>query len=252
MIELKTKGDMDAIQENGRIICSLFDKLETWLEPGMSTWDINQFCEDYITHRGANPSSKGFEGYPAGTCISVNEQVIHGIPSKNKIIRLGDIVSIDIVVDKGGNYFADSTRTFVMGQVAERTALLVKTTQECLDLAIEAAGRKGARMNDISNAVFSHANQFGFGVVRDFCGHGVGFALHENPDVPNFVSPYHPNLRLREGMVLAIEPMINMGTHRIDVMKDQWTVVTADRKPSAHFEHTIGITDEGIRVLTVM
>lgn len=250
MIELKSLDDMEKIHENGRILCSLFDTLETWLEPGMSTYDINQFCENYITSRGAYPSCKGFEGYPAGTCISVNEQVIHGIPHREKIIRLGDIVSIDIVVDKKGNYFADSTRTFVLGDVPPRTALLVRTTRECLDRAIEVAGKPGVRMNDISAAVFDHANNNGFGVVRDYCGHGVGFAIHEDPNVPNFVSPFAQNLKIREGMVLAIEPMINMGTHKIINQKDGWTVVTADRKPSAHFEHTLGFTKNGVEVLT--
>ncbi|MDY4889172.1 MAG: type I methionyl aminopeptidase [Sphaerochaetaceae bacterium] len=251
MIELKTQSDMDRIHENGIIIRTLFDELESWMEPGMSTWDVNQFCENYITQRGAFPSCKGFEGYPAGTCISINEQVIHGIPHKDKIIKLGDIVSIDIVVDKKGNYFADSTRTFVMGDIPEKTALLVNTTRECLDLGIRAAEKPGARMNDISSAVFEHANAQHFGVVRDFCGHGVGFGIHEDPNVPNFVSPYASNMKLREGMVLAIEPMINMGTHKIKVLRDGWTVLTADRKPSAHFEHTIGITKNGLEILTI-
>ncbi|MDD4006782.1 MAG: type I methionyl aminopeptidase [Sphaerochaetaceae bacterium] len=252
MIELKTQSDMDAIHENGRVLCSLFDRLETWMEPGMSTWDINQFCEDYITKAGCFPSCKGFEGYPAGTCISINEQVIHGIPHKEKIVRLGDIVSIDIVCDRKGNFFADSTRTYIMGEVPDRTRLLVRTTKECLDLAIEAAAKPGARMNDVSGAVFEHANQNGFGVVRDYCGHGVGFGIHEDPNVPNFVSPFAQNLKLREGLVIAIEPMINMGTHKINTLHDGWTVVTADRKPSAHFEHTIGITKNGVEVLTQM
>ncbi|MBO4388338.1 MAG: type I methionyl aminopeptidase [Spirochaetales bacterium] len=252
MIELKSRSDMDAIHENGRIICSLFDILENWLEEGMSTWDINSFCEDYIIRHGGNPSCKGFEGYPAGTCISVNEQVIHGIPSKSKIIRHGDIVSIDIVVDRKGNHFADSTRTFVIGTIPPRTAELVETTRRCLDAGIEAASQKGARLRDIGKAVFDLANAHGFGVVRDYCGHGVGFSLHEDPSVPNYVSHYTQNILLRPGLVLAIEPMINMGTHRINVMRDGWTVVTADRKPAAHFEHTIGVTENGVEILTVL
>lgn len=250
MVELKTAEDMRRIAENGAVIRTLFDRLESWIEPGMSTLDIDRFCEDWITSRGCNPSSKGFEGFPGAVCVSVNEVVIHGIPSRRRIVREGDIVGVDVVVDRKGQHYADSTRTFKIGAVSPEKALLVKTTQECLELAIEAAGRPGARLMDISRAVYNHATGHGYGVVRDYCGHGVGYSLHEDPEVPNFVSRFDRNIRLREGLVLAIEPMINMGTFRVDVLGDGWTVVTADGKPSAHFEHTVGFTSEGVEVLT--
>lgn len=250
MISLKSSDDMKRIHDNGRILYQLFDKLETWLEPGMSTYDIDKFCEDFMVHHHVHPSCKGYCGYPAATCISVNDVVIHGIPSKNKIIKSGDIVSIDIVGDTRGNYFADTTRTFSIGELAPKTADLVRVTKECLELGIKAANTPGARIFDISRAVFNHATENGFSVVRDFCGHGVGHDIHEDPSVPNFIPRNEENIRLREGLVIAVEPMINMGSYKVKILRDGWTTITTDGKPSCHFEHTIGITKDGAIILT--
>lgn len=249
MILLKTEEQIDGIRNSCHMLCDLLDSLEGRIKPGMSTKDVDMYCHDWIIQRNAKPACLNYEGFPASTCISVNEEVIHGIPHKNKIIHEGDIVSVDLCIDLKG-YISDSARTYMIGKVDPKVEKLVKVTKECLYKGIDAASQSHARILDIGQAVYDHAIKNGFEVLRDYCGHGVGLELHEDPEVPNYVSHAFPNPRIREGMVFAIEPMIHMGTKRMELLDDLWTVVTADGKPAAHFEHTVAITHNGLEILS--
>ncbi|MGI6466511.1 MAG: type I methionyl aminopeptidase [Sphaerochaetaceae bacterium] len=250
MITLKTADQIKYIEESCRLLAQLHDNLETFIEVGMTTLEIDKYCHDFIVKNNGRPAFLNYMGFPASACVSVNEEVIHGIPS-NKVIKKGDLVSVDIGIDLKG-YYSDAARTYIAGgSSTKENEKLVKVTRESLYLGIEGANKKNARIHDISLPIFKHADKHNFGVVRDYCGHGVGLAIHEDPQVPNYVSPFSANPRLREGMVLAIEPMINLGTKDVYVLEDQWTVVTADGKPSAHWEHTVAITKDGVKILTV-
>jgi methionyl aminopeptidase len=213
---------------------------------GATTRDLDAFVHSYLVARGGRPSFLGYLDFPASICISVNEEVIHGIPGSRRI-RDGDLVGLDLGVDLDG-YFSDATVTVAVGRLTAARRRLLDTTRECLERAV-AAARPGNRISDISRAVFDHASANGYGVVREYCGHGVGFSPHEDPQVPNYVGG-GPNPRLKEGMVLAVEPMINAGTGDIELLDDGWTVVTADGADSAHFEHTVAITRNGMEILT--
>lgn len=249
MIILKTEQQIDGIRQSCHMLCDLLDSLDGKIKPGMSTKDIDVYCHDWIVKRHAKPACLHYEGFPAATCVSVNEEVIHGIPSRNKIIHDGDIVSVDLCINLKG-YISDSARTYLVGNVSPAVQKLVNVTRECLYKGIEAASLPHARIQDIGSAVYKHAKANGFDVIRDYCGHGVGLDLHEDPEIPNFVSLTMSNPRIREGMVFAIEPMVHMGTHKINVLDDDWTVVTADGKPAAHFEHTVAITHNGLEILS--
>lgn len=249
MILLKTEEQIDGIRNSCHMLCQLLDSLEGRIKPGMSTKDIDTYCYEWITGRNAKPACLHYEGFPATACISVNEEVIHGIPRRNKIIQDGDIVSVDICIDLKG-YISDSARTYQVGNVKPEVQKLVKVTRECLYRGIEAASAPHARIMDIGDAVYKHATKNGFSVLREYCGHGVGLDLHEDPEVPNYVCHFLPNPRIREGMVFAIEPMIHMGTKSMKLLDDDWTVVTADGKPAAHFEHTVAITHNGLEILS--
>jgi methionyl aminopeptidase len=250
MITLKTPEQINRIRESCQLLARLLDSLPGYLEPGMTTKAIDTYCYQYITKHHGRPAFLNYMGFAGSACVSVNEEIIHGIPG-NKKIQIGDLVGIDIGIDLNG-FYSDSARTFIIGgQSTPDNERLVKVTQECLYLGIEGAKKNQARIHDISAPIFKHADSNGFGVVRDYCGHGVGLSPHEEPQVPNYVSPMSPNPRLRPGMVLAIEPMINLGTKNIRDLDDGWTVVTADGKPSAHFEHTIAITADGVEILTL-
>lgn len=249
MILLKTEEQIDGIRKSCHMLCELLDSLEGRIKPGMSTKEIDTYCHDWIITRHAKPACLHYEGFPASTCISVNDEIIHGIPRKNKIINDGDIVSIDLCIDLKG-FISDSARTYMIGDVDSKVQKLVKVTKECLYKGIEAASQPRARIQDIGRAVYSHATSNGFGVIREYTGHGVGLELHEDPEVPNYVSTFMGNPRIREGMVFAIEPMINMGSKDIIEMDDGWTVKTKDGKPSAHFEHTVAITHNGLEILS--
>jgi methionyl aminopeptidase len=207
---------------------------------------LDDFAKDYIQSHGGRPAFLGYEGYPATLCLSVNQVVIHGIPDKRRLLE-GDIVGLDCGIDLNG-YFSDAAVTWGVGAVSSEAERLMRVTRESLDDAIEAVN-PGARIHDISRAVFRHATGAGFGVVRQYCGHGVGLEMHEDPQIPNYVSP-GPNPRLLPGMVLAIEPMINAGTGDVRVLDDDWTVVTLDGALSAHYEHTVLVTETGHEVLT--
>lgn len=246
-VELKGPEEIARMREAGRIVCEILDELEKAVAPGVTTWELDALAEKLIHQKGARPAFKGYHGFPACLCASVNEEVVHGIPSKTRKLAEGDLMKLDFgVVYKG--YFGDSARTVPVGKVSPEARALVEATREALRKAIGAAV-PGNRIGDIGHAVQSHVEGRGFSVVRDFVGHGIGKTLHEEPQVPNFGRPGQ-GMKLRPGMVLAIEPMVNAGTHEVQVLDDDWTAVTLDRKLSAHFEHTVLVTDGGPEVLT--
>ena len=215
---------------------------------GVSTWELDIWAEEFARQHGAIPAFKGYHGFPASLCVSLNEQVVHGIPSKKVILAEGDIVSIDFGVRYEG-FFGDAAITLAIGTIDTAKANLLKVTRESLYKGIEQA-RVGNRINDISAAVQAHVEKHGYSAVRQFVGHGIGAALHEGPEVPNYSLGKKGTPRIMAGMVLAIEPMINLGTFEVKVLKDGWTVITKDRSPSAHFEHSVAVTEEGPIILS--
>lgn len=248
MIHLRTSEEIDAIARGGAIIGGLHDAVRERVAPGVSTLELDRFCETYITsHDGAVPAFKGLYGFPGSACISINEEVVHGIPSAQRVLDEGDIVSVDVGVRLDG-WYTDAARTFPVGTVSPEAERLLDVTQKALAAALGAAVR-GNHVGDIGAAVMASLEGRPYGIIRDLVGHGIGRDLHEEPQVPNVGRPGHGPL-LREGMVLAIEPMISAGTAHIRTLDDGWTVVTADGTLSAHFEHTVAITVEGPRILT--
>lgn len=246
MLKLKNAEQLAGIRESCRLLSELLSGLKPLVREGVTTRDLDAFAYDFIKKTGGKPAFLEYDGYPASLCTSVNEEVIHGIPGPRKL-KAGDIVGLDCGINLGG-YFSDAAITLPVGVVSPDVEALLKTTRECLGKAI-AAIKVGGRIHDISRAVYGHARSRGYGVVRSYCGHGVGFAPHEDPQIPNYVGP-GPNPRIVPGMVLAIEPMINLGTDGVEVLDDDWTVVTLDGKYSAHFEHTVAILPDGPEVLT--
>ncbi len=248
MIPLKDADAIDAMARSGAIIGRLFDALPERVQPGATTGDIDAFVDGFIRdHAGARPAFKGLYGFPASACISVNEEVVHGIPKPDRELKAGDIVSVDVGVELEG-WFSDAAVTLPLGEVEAEVERLLDATREALRLGIEQA-RPGGYVGDIGSAVQRYAEDQGFAVVRDLVGHGIGRQPHEDPQVPNFGRPGQ-GVRLRPGMVLAIEPMVNAGGPQVRTLADRWTVVTADHRPSAHFEHTVAVTESGPRVLT--
>lgn len=251
MILLKTEEQIDGIRKSCHLVARLMEAVQKYVKPGMSTWDVDKFCYEFTISHGAKPAYLNYAGFPATACISVNEEVIHGIPSRKKILREGDLVDFDLGTNLNG-YFSDMSRTLVIGgKTRDDWQKLNDVTEQCLRLGIEAASKPHARVQDISRAIFQHADSHHYGVVRGYSGHGVGLEVHEDPEIPNYLSPFMPNLRLREGMVIAIEPMINLGSKNIRETSNGWTVVTADGKVSSHFEDTVAFTKNGLEVLTV-
>lgn len=248
MIHLRTATEVNTIARGGAIIAGLLKQLPMRIVPGISTGEINTFCESYIvSHEGAFPAFKGLYGFPGAVCVSVNEEVVHGIPSQERMLGEGDIVSVDVGVRLEG-WCSDSAWTFQVGEVSEGTQDLMNVTERALAAAVEAA-TPGNHVGDIGAAVMKAVAGTDYGIIRELVGHGVGREVHEEPQVPNIGRPGHGPL-LREGMVIAIEPMLTAGSPEIRTMSDGWTVATADRSLSAHFEHTVGITMEGPRILT--
>ena len=248
MIALKTASEIDAIAAAGAVLARLFDALEPRVVPGVTTAELDRFAEEFIrSHPGATPAFKGLYGFPATLCVSVNEEVVHGIPSRKRELAEGEIVSIDAGVKLEG-WYADRAMTYPVGVVDAGAVRLLDTTREALGAGI-AQARPGQHLGDIGSAVQTLAEGAGYGVVRELVGHGVGRGPHEEPQVPNFGRAGR-GLALRPGLVIAIEPMINEGTHAVRTLPDRWTVVTADRKRSAHFEHTVAVTESGPRILT--
>ena len=247
MIVLKTSRELSLMKEACRISAGALKVAGEAVKPGISTWEIDRIAYDYIKSQGAEPNFLGLYGFPATACISINDEVIHGIPSKTRILRSGDIVSIDLGAKIGG-YNGDNAATFACGDVSDEAKRLMDTTRESLYKAIEAAV-PGGKLGDVSSAVQRYCEERGYGVVREYTGHGIGKALHEDPSVPNYGTAGR-GVRLLPGMTIAIEPMINQGTAKIKVLPDGWTVKTTDGKLSAHFEHTVAITKDGPVILT--
>lgn len=248
MIHLRSAREIDAIAEGGAIIGALHAQLGERIEPGMSTQQIDEFCETFICdHDGATAAFKGLYGFPGAVCISVNEEIVHGIGSADRLLQDGDIVSVDVGVKLNG-WYTDSARTFAVGTVDADTERLLEVTTGALGAAIEAA-IPGNHVGDLGAAVVGAVQGTKMGIIRDLVGHGVGRELHEDPQIPNVGRAGHGPL-LRAGMVLAIEPMIALGTDQIRTLDDGWTVVTADGSRSAHFEHTVAVTESGPRILT--
>jgi len=242
MILLKNSREIGFMQEAGVIAARALRIAGEAVEPGVTTWEIDRITRKYIEEQGAIPSFLGYRGFPATTCISLNDEVIHGIPSKSRVIKAGDIVSIDVAAILHG-FHADNAYTYPCGDVSEEAKVLMEATQASLYKGIDRA-QKGGRLGDISSAVQEHVEALGYSVVREYVGHGVGQSLHEDPSVPNFGTAGR-GVRLLPGMTLAIEPMINAGRAAIEVMPDGWLVKTADGRLSAHFEHTVAITEDG-------
>ncbi|HCC34319.1 MAG TPA: type I methionyl aminopeptidase [Ruminococcaceae bacterium] len=247
MIIIKTQREIELMKKAGRISATALKLAGEAVRPGVSTHEIDRIAHEYILSQKAKPNFLHYNGFPAAACISVNEQVIHGIPSKRRILKEGDIVSIDLGAVYEG-YHGDNAATFAVGRVSPAAQRLIDTTRESLYEGIKAA-RVGGRVGDIGYAIQRYVEARGYSVVRQFVGHGVGASLHEAPEVPNFGTEGR-GARLLKGMTLAIEPMVNMGVSGIDILSDGWTVVTADRKLSAHFEHSVAITDAEPLVLT--
>lgn len=246
MIKLKSEADISRIRDSCNILSETYGEIVKMVDVGVSLLEIDAFTRDCIRKRGGKPAFLGYQGFPASICLSVNSVVIHGIPDKRKL-KNGDIISLDLGVDLDG-YISDAACTVPVGTIPKETETLLRVTRECLTLGVEKAV-VGNRIKDISSAVYDHAASHGFGVVRQFCGHGVGFSLHEDPQIPNYVGP-GPNPRLKHGMVLAIEPMINLGDDEVEILDDGWTVETVDHSLSAHFEHTIAVFKDHTEVLT--
>lgn len=246
MIRLKNKDQIEGIRASCAMLSELLEYLRPMVGPGVSLLELDKAAYDFIVKRKAIPACLNYEGYPATLCLSVNEVVIHGIPSKRRLVE-GDIIDVDTCIDLGG-YISDAAVTWAVGAVSPEAEQLMKVTRECLDRGI-AAVVPGARVHDISRAVFSHATRHGYGVVRQYCGHGIGLEMHEDPQIPNYVSP-GPNPRLLPGMIIAIEPMINAGVGDVRELDDDWTVVTLDGSLSAHYEHSVLVTETGHEVLT--
>lgn len=248
MTMLKTPDQVEAIGRAGRIIGDLFDVVADRVRPGASTGDLDHFAESFIRdHDGAEPAFKGLYGFPASVCASINQEVVHGIPSPYRKVREGDILTIDVGVKLDG-WFADSAVTFPVGAVDDETEELLTVTREALAIGIDAA-RAGNHLGDIGHVIQTRVEEAGFAVVRELVGHGIGRDPHEDPQVPNFGEPGRGPV-LEEGLVIAIEPMVNLGAPEVRTLGDRWTVVTADKRRSAHFEHTVAVTANGPRILT--
>ena len=247
-ITIKSEREIELMAEAGKILERVHNELEKALHPGMSTKDIDTLGEKIIRSYGCIPSFLNYNGYPASICVSVNQEVVHGIPDKHRIIHEGDIVSLDAgVIYKG--YHSDAARTHAVGEVSEEAKKLIQVTKECFFEGIKYA-KAGNHLFDISGAIGRYAEERGYGVVRDLCGHGIGTALHEDPQIPNYAQKRR-GVRLQAGMTLAIEPMINAGTWQVRFLRDGWTVVTKDGSLSAHYENTILITEGEPRILSL-
>lgn len=247
-ISIKSEKEIELMREAGRILAITHEELEKALRPGMSTWDINKIGEEVIRSYGCIPSFLNYHGYPASICVSVNDEVVHGIPSKKNLIKEGDIVSLDAgVIYKG--YQSDAARTHGVGQISAEAQRLIRVTRESFFEGIKVI-KEGVHLNEVSKAIQTYAENNGFSVVRDLVGHGIGTALHEDPQIPNYAQKRR-GPRLQAGMTLAIEPMINAGTYAVNWLDDDWTVVTADGSLSAHYENTVLVTKDGYELLSI-
>lgn len=246
-VSIKTKREIELMRESNHRLEKVFDAMEKMIRPGISTWEIDQAARELIAQQGGIPNFLNYEGYPAAVCTSVNEEVVHGIPSKTRILKEGDIISLDCGLILNG-YHSDAARTYAVGQISETEQKLIEVTKASFFEGLKYA-RAGHHLHEISNAIGDYCESRGYGVVRDLVGHGIGREMHEDPQVPNFRQKSR-GLRLVAGMTLAIEPMIAEGTWEVDWLDDGWTVVTKDRKPAAHYENTILITDGEPEILS--
>ena len=247
MILLKSPRELALMRRAGQVLAEVTERLTAWVGPGLSTQEIDEDVENFIRARGAAPAFKGYRGFPATVCVSINDEVVHGIPSPHRRLKEGDIVGLDLGCIVEG-YYADCALTLAVGEVAPRVRELLDVTRDSLARAI-AACWPGRRLSDVSHAVQQHVEAHGFAVVRQFVGHGIGRDLHEDPQVPNFGEPGR-GPQLKPGMVLAIEPMVTMGSWEVRVLEDRWTAVTVDGSLAAHFEHTVAVTEDGPEILT--
>lgn len=248
MIIIKSEQEIQLMRESGKVTGYILKELEDFIKPGISTKDINDHVEEIILKNGMTPTFKGYSGYPAAVCASINEEVVHGIPSADRYLEEGDIISIDIGSTHKG-YVSDAARTYAVGKITDDCQRLIDTAKAGFFSALEYC-RPGCRLSDIGHAVQTTVEAEGFGVVRDLVGHGVGSQMHEDPQIPNYGRAGH-GPRIAAGMVFAIEPMITMGTYKVVTLRDGWTVVTLDRKPAAHYENTVVITEGEPELLTL-
>ena len=247
-VSIKSEKEIELMRVSCKNLSVMFDELEKIIKPGISTWEINKVGEEIIRDFGCIPNFKNYEGYPASICTSVNEVVVHGIPSKKRILKEGDIISLDAgMIYKG--YHSDAARTFAVGEISKEARQLVDVTRQSFFEGIKYA-KAGNHLHDISGAIGDYAESFGYGVVRDLCGHGIGTHMHEDPEIPNY-RKFRRGIKLRAGMTLAVEPMINLGTERVVWMDDDWTVVTQDMDLSAHYENTILIREGKPEILSL-
>lgn len=248
MIIIKSDQEIDIMRESGKVTAHILKELENFIKPGISTLDIDQFVEKTILSNNMIPSFKGYNGFPASACVSINNEVVHGIPDAARFLKEGDIVSVDVGCTYKG-YISDAARTYPVGAISPEAQKLIDATRDSFFEGLKFC-RPGYRLSDISHAIQQKAESEGFSVIRDFVGHGVGRAMHEEPQIPNYGKPGR-GPRLARGMVFAIEPMINQGTFEVDVLADNWTVVTLDGKLSAHYENTVVITDDEPELITL-
>lgn len=248
MVTVKTAQEIELMRKANQIVRETLDLLEEKIKPGMTTKQLDKIAHDYITGCNAIPSFLGYDGYPASACISIDEEVVHGIPSPRRYIEEGQIVSVDIgTIYKG--YNGDAARTFAVGKVSEEKKRLIEVTKQSFFEGVKIL-REGVRLGDLGHAIQSYVEANGFSVVRALVGHGIGTDMHEDPEVPNYGKAGH-GLRLRSNMTIAVEPMVNAGTYDVRLLDDGWTVVTADGRPSAHYENTLAITEDGVDILSL-
>lgn len=246
MITIKSEEEIELLRVAGEITGSTHNYIKKFIKPGVTTKELDRLCEEYILSRGASPSFKGYDGFPGTVCASVNEEVVHGIPS-DRVLKEGDIITLDIGACYKG-YHGDSAWTYPVGEISEEKKYLMEHTEKSLFKGLGVI-HDGTYVGDIGYAVSKYASEHNLGVVRELVGHGVGCDVHEEPDVPNY-GARHTGPVLKEGMVIAVEPMLNMGSRKIYILEDGWTIITADGKPSAHFEHTVLVTKDGYEILT--
>lgn len=246
MISIKSKHEIELMKEAGMMVSKTHKYLQKYIKPGITTKDLDELAEEYIRSMGGIPTCKGYEGFPTALCTSINDEVVHGIPSNRKL-KNGDIITIDMVIGYKG-YQGDAAWTYAVGSISDEKKYLMEHTEKALYEGIKQV-KPGAHIGDISNAIETYATKHKLGVVKELVGHGIGTEMHEDPDVPNYGKPGH-GPRLKEGMVICIEPMLNLGTADIEMLDDNWTIVTRDEKPSAHYEHTVLVTKDGYEILT--
>lgn len=245
-IRIKTQAEVAIMRKAGSILASIIEELKCSLKDGMTTLDIDHAAESLIARHNVKPAFKGYRGFPGCACVSVNEEVVHGIPGK-KVVKQGDIISVDVGIIYNG-YYSDTAFTAGIGKIDSKVQALLDVTQTALAKGIDQV-KPGNRLSDISHAIQTYVDNKKLGIVRDFVGHGIGVMLHEDPEIPNYGPPNQGPV-LEEGMVFAIEPMVNLGTYKTKIIEDGWTVVTEDGQPSAHFEHTVAVTSSGFEILT--